>query len=52
MIEKFAPNDNPQDNEEIHRQTRTMTREPVYTENDDEFTAQEVKNAVKGMGKQ
>jgi hypothetical protein len=46
MVQKFAPDDNPEDHEEIHRQTRAMTREPIDTEDDVEFTTQEVKNAV------
>ena len=49
MVQKFAPEDNPEDDEEIHRQTRAMTREPIDTE-DDEFTIQEVKNAVQDLG--
>jgi len=50
MVQKFAPEDNPEDDEEIHRETRAMTREPIDTEDDDEFTTQEVKNAVQDMG--
>lgn len=33
-----------------YRQTRAMTCEPIDTENDVEFTTQEVKNAVQDMG--
>jgi len=45
MVQKFSPDDNPEEDEEIHRQTRA-----IDTEDDVEFTAQEVKNAVQDMG--
>jgi hypothetical protein len=50
MIQKFAPDDNPEDDKEIHRQARDMTCEPIDTEDDDEFTIQAVKNAVQVLG--
>jgi hypothetical protein len=50
MVHKFAPDDNPEDDEEIYRQTKAMTREPIDTEDDVEFTTQEVKNAVQDLG--
>jgi len=50
MVQNFAPDDNLEDDEEIHRQTRDRTREPFDTEDDVEFTIQEVKNAVQDLG--
>jgi len=50
MVHKFSPDDNPEEDEEIHTQTRAMTREPIDIEDDVEFTTQEVKNAVQDMG--
>ena len=47
MIQKFAPDDNPAGNEELHRHTRTMM---IDTEDDDEFTIQEVTTAVQDIG--
>jgi hypothetical protein len=51
MIQKFAPDDNQEDDTEIHRQIRALTRKPTDMEDDEEFTVQEVTNVVKNMGK-
>jgi hypothetical protein len=50
MIQKFAPDDNQEDDTEKHRQIRTLTRKPIEMENDEEFTVQEVTNVIEDMG--
>ena len=50
MIQKHAPDDNQEDNTEIHRQIRALTQTPIDTEDDEEFTVQEVTNVVQGTG--
>jgi hypothetical protein len=45
MTQKFAPEDT-----EIHRQIRTLTRTPIDTEDNEEFTVQEVTNVTQDMG--
>jgi len=42
MIQKFAPDDNQEDDSEIHSQTRNLTHKPPDSEGDEEFTPQEV----------
>jgi hypothetical protein len=49
MIHKFTPDDNQEDNTEIHRQSQALTRKPIDTE-DEEFTIQEVTDVVQDMG--
>jgi hypothetical protein len=49
MIQKFAPDDNQGDDNEMHRQIRAQTQTPIDTEDDEEFTVQEVTNVVQGM---
>jgi hypothetical protein len=50
MIQKFAPDDNQEDDTGIHRQIRALAQTPIDTEVDEEFTVQEVTNVVQGMG--
>jgi hypothetical protein len=50
MIQKFAPDDKPEEDEHTHREIRAITREPIDTEDDDEFTIQEVMNTVQDLG--
>ena len=35
---------------DLHKQARTLAMEPIYTENDKEFTTQEIRNAVSSLG--
>jgi len=50
MIKKFAPDDNQEDDTETHRKIRVCTHTPPDTDDDEEFTIQEVTNVVMGMG--
>jgi hypothetical protein len=49
MLKHFAPEDNQHDNSDLHKQARTLSMEPIYTEDDKEFTAQEIRNAVTSL---
>jgi len=50
MLEHFAPEDKQHDDSALHKQARTLSMEPIYTEDDKEFTVQEIWNAVASMG--
>ena len=50
MLEHFAPEDNQHDDSALHKQARALSMEPIYTEDDKEFTVQEIWNAVESMG--
>ena len=50
MIQKLAPDDNQEDDTETHSQIRTLTQKPLDTEDDEEFTLQEVTIVIQGMG--
>jgi hypothetical protein len=50
MIKKFAPDDNQEDDTETHREIRALTHSQIDMEDDEEFTIQEVTNAVQDMG--
>jgi hypothetical protein len=50
MLEHFAPEDNQHDDSDLHQQARTLSMEPIYTEDDKEFTVQEIRNAVASLG--
>ena len=50
MIEQFAPEDNHNDDSDIHKQARILSQEPVDMEDDKDFTAEEIRNAVASMG--
>ena len=50
MIQKFAPDDNQEDDTDTHSQIRTLTQKPLDTEDDEEFTVQEVINVIQDMG--
>jgi len=50
MLEHFAPEDNQHDDSALHKQARTLSMEPIYTEDDKEFTVQEIWNAEESMG--
>ena len=50
MLDHFAPEDNQQDDTDYHKQARTLSMEPIDTEDDKEFTVQEIRNAVASMG--
>ena len=51
MLQKFAPEDNQDDDNDNHRQIRNLIGEPMDTEDDVEFTEQEVTNAIQDMRK-
>ena len=46
MLEHFAPEDDQHDDSDLHKQARTLSKEPINTEDDKEFTAEEIRNAV------
>ena len=50
MLEHFAPEDDQHDDSYLHKQARTLSMEPIYTEDDKEFTVQEIRNAVASLG--
>jgi hypothetical protein len=49
MIQKFAPEDNKEEDTETHSQIRKMAHKAPDTQNDEEFRLQEVKNVIQGM---
>jgi hypothetical protein len=49
-LEHFAPEDNQHDDSDLHKQARTLSTELIYTEDDKEFTVQEIRNAVASLG--
>jgi len=51
MLDHFAPEDSQHDDTDLHKQARTLAMEPIYTEDDKEFTTQEIRNAVSSLGK-
>jgi hypothetical protein len=50
MLEHFAPEDNQHDDSDLHKLARTLSMEPIYTEDDKEFTTQEIRNEVTRLG--
>jgi hypothetical protein len=51
MLQIFKPEDNQEDDMELQKKTRALSQEEIDTDNDKEFTIQEVKNVVMSMGK-
>ena len=49
MLEYFAPEDNQKDDTEFHRQARILSQDPIDTDDDKEFTVDEIRNAVDSM---
>jgi len=50
IIQKFAPDDNKEDDTDTQSQIRTLTQKPLDTEDDEQFTVQEVTNVIQEMG--
>jgi hypothetical protein len=50
MLDHFAPEDSQYEDTELHKKARTLAMEPIYTEDDKEFTTQEIRNAVGSLG--
>jgi hypothetical protein len=50
MIQKFAPEDNQEEDTETHSQIRKMAHKAPDMQNDEEFTLQEVTNVIQSMG--
>ena len=50
MLEQFAPEDNHNDESDIHKQARILSQEPVDREDDKDFTVEENRYAVESMG--
>jgi hypothetical protein len=50
MLEHFAPEDDQHDDSDLHKQARTLSMEPICMEDDKDFTAQEIRNAVASLG--
>jgi hypothetical protein len=51
MIQKFTPEDYQEDDNDNHRQTWYLIGKPMDTEDDVEFTEQEVANVIEDMSK-
>lgn len=51
MLQILTPEDNQEDDTEMHKNTRALAREDIHTEDDKEFTVQQVKNVVMSMDK-
>ena len=49
MLDTFAPKDNKLDDNDYHKSVRTLTEQPVTTEDDREFTVEEVGNVIARM---
>jgi hypothetical protein len=49
VLEHFTPEDNVQDDSEIHKQTRTKPEGVVNTPDGREFTLTEIRNKVESM---
>jgi hypothetical protein len=49
MMDTFAPKDNDLDDNDHHKAVRNLAEQPVNTEDDREFTTEEVGNAIAGM---
>jgi hypothetical protein len=51
ILQSLTPEDNLEDNTEMKKNTRTLAQEDIDTDDDKQFTAQEVRNVVISMGK-
>ena len=51
MIQKFAPEGNKEEDAETRNLIRKIVNEAPDTQNDEEFTFQEVSNTIQNMGK-
>ena len=49
MMDTFAPKDNNLDDNDYHKAVRTIAEQPVNTEDDREFTKEEVGNTIASM---
>jgi hypothetical protein len=49
MMDSFTPVDNEQDDNEYHKLVRTQTQQPPHTQDDREFTIEEIRSAVESM---
>jgi hypothetical protein len=49
MMETFAPKDNDLDNNDYHKAVQTLVEQPVNTEDDREFTKEELGNTIASM---
>ena len=49
-LEYFVPDDNQADDSDFHKQARTLSQHPIDTDDDKEFTVEEIRNAVASMG--
>jgi len=51
MLQVLTPGDNQEDDTELQKNIRALALEGIDTDEEWEFTVQEVKNVVLGMGK-
>ena len=49
MMDTFAPKDDDRDDKEHHKTARAIAEQPVYTEDDRDFTKEEVRNTIASM---
>jgi ribonuclease HI len=50
ILQSLTPEDNEEDDTEMQKNTRALVQENIDTEDDKDFTAQEVRNVVMSMG--
>jgi hypothetical protein len=51
ILQSLTPENNQEDDTEMHKNTRALAQEDIDTEDDMEFTVHEVRNVVMSMGK-
>jgi len=51
MLQILTPEENQENDTELQKNTRALAQEDIDTDDDKEFTVQEVKNVVLSMGK-
>jgi len=49
MMDTFAPKDDDRDDKEHHKTPRAIAEQPVYTEDDRDFTTEELRNTIASM---
>jgi hypothetical protein len=50
ILQGLTPEDNQEDDTKTHKNTRALAQEDIDTDDDKEFTVQEVENVVMSMG--
>ena len=50
MLHHFAPEDNLNEDSDIHKQARMLVQEPINTEDGKEFTVEEIGKGITSLG--